>query len=172
MSLIAFINKNSFEIKDELDDYIYCDYEIRNTIATLNKKGYKTSYSCSGHNELGLMLPIHKESIDKLEEYLNKSQNDKALHFIKKEDEYFYHKDEKISTYTYILFQDDYNFQKYPSNFSYDIIDGKSYLSKEINFYKDENHTMRKTDIEIYNELECTYADLEKWANNLPTISK
>lgn len=52
MSLIAFINKNTFEVKDELDEYIYSDYEIRNVIACLNRKGYKTSYSYAGHNEV------------------------------------------------------------------------------------------------------------------------
>lgn len=100
MSLIAFINKNSFEIKNELDEYIYCDYEIRNVIATLNKKGYKTNYSCAGHNELGLMWPLHKENIDKLEEYLRKSKNDKTLHFIKKEKNIFIIKTKK---YQHIL---------------------------------------------------------------------
>ena len=29
MSLISFINKNTYEVVDELDDYIYCDYDIR-----------------------------------------------------------------------------------------------------------------------------------------------
>ena len=170
MSLIAFINKNTFEIKDEVDKYIYCDYEIRNVIATLNRKGYKTDYSCAGHNDVGLLWPLHKEEIDKLEEYLKEAQNDKTLHFIKKEGKYFYHKDEKTSTYPYVSFCHNYNFQKYPSNFTYELIDNKSYLSKKIDFYKDENHAIRKTDAEIYTELEQTHKDLEKWANELPII--
>lgn len=172
MSLIAFINKNTFEVKDELDEYIYCDYEIRNVIAVLNKKGYKTSYSCAGHNELGLMWPLHKENIDKLEEYLKESQNDKTMHFIKKEKEYFYHKDEKVSTYPYISFQHNYDFQNYPNDFTYELVDGKSYLSKTIDFYKDKYHTIRKSDSEIYSELEQTHKDLEKWANDLPVMSE
>ena len=45
-----------------------------------------------------------------------------------------YHKDEKTSTYPYISFRHDYNFQKYPSNFTYELIDNKSYLSKKIDF--------------------------------------
>ena len=32
MSLIAFVDKNTFEVKDKLEEYIYCDYE--------NKKNY------------------------------------------------------------------------------------------------------------------------------------
>lgn len=167
---IAFINKNTFEIKDELNEYIYCDYEIRNVIATLNKKGYKTDFSCAGHNDAGILWPLHKEDINKLEEYLSEAQNDKSLHFVGKNKEYFYHKDEKTATYPYILFHYDYNFQKHPSNFKYELIENKSYLSKKIDFYKDENHTIRKTDEEIYAELEQTHKDLEKWTNELPTI--
>lgn len=51
-------------------------------------------------------------------------------------------------------------------------MDGKSYLSKIIDFYKDEYHTIRKTDSEIYSELEQTHKDLEKWVNDLPIISE
>lgn len=170
MSLIAFINKNTFEVKDELNEYIYCDYEIRNIIALLNKKGYKTNYSCAGHNEVGLFWPTHKEELDKLDDYLKKAENDNALHFIKKDGRYFYHKDEKIATYAYISFDEDYKFKKIPNNFTNEIFNGSSYLSKKIEFYKDENHTIRKTDKEIYSELEEMHKDLEKWVEELPTI--
>ena len=172
MSLIAFIDKKTFEVKDELEEYIYCDYEIRNVIACLNKKGYKTNYSCAGHNEVGLLWTIHKEDINDLEEYLEESKKDKALHFIKKDNNYFYHKDEKVSTYTYISFNDDYKFKTFPNDFTYELINGKSYLSKEINFYKDNNHTIRKTDHEIYKELELSITELEKWVNELPLITQ
>ena len=172
MSLIAFIDKNTFEVKDELKEYIYCDYEIRNVIACLNKKGYKTSYSCAGHNEVGLLWPLHKEDINQLEDYLNDSKTDKALHFVKKDNNFFYHKDEKISTYTYISFEDDYRFKTYPKNFTYELIDGKSYLSKRIDYYNDSNHTIRKEDIEINKELELTILELEKWVKELPIINK
>ena len=60
MALISFINKKTFEIKDELEEYIYCDFEISKIISELNKKGFKTLYSCAGHNEIGLMWPTHK----------------------------------------------------------------------------------------------------------------
>ena len=172
MSLIAFIDKNTFEVKDELEEYIYCDYEIRNVIACLNQKGYKTSYSCAGHNEVGLFWPLHKEDISNLEEYLDKSKTDKALHFMEKDSNYFYHKDEKTATYTYISFDDDYKFKTFPNEFTYELTDGKSYLSKKVDFYKDDNHTIRKTDPEIYKELELTVVELEKWAKELPTIAQ
>lgn len=172
MPLIAFVNKKTFEVKDELEEYIYCDYEIRNVIACLNKKGYMTNYSCAGHNEVGLLWPLHKENISNLEDYLKESKTDKSLHFIKKDKNCFYHKDEKVATYTYISFIDDYKFKVYPNSFTYELIDGKSYLSKRIDFYKDDNHTIRKTDSEIYKELELTVVELEKWAKELPAIIK
>ena len=172
MSLIAFINKKTFEVKDDLEEYIYCDYEIRNAIAILNKKGYKTSYSCAGHNEVGLLWPLHKEDINKLEGYLEAAKTDKALHFIKNDGNYFYHKDEKVDTYTYISFMDEYKFKDYPSGFKYELIDGNSYLSKKTNFYKDDNHIIKKTDSEINNELELTINELERWVKELPPITK
>ena len=172
MSLISFIDKNTFEVKDDLEEYIYCDYEIRNVIALLNKKGYKTNYSCAGHNEVGLLWPLHKEDINCLQEYLEDSKSDKALHFVKKDGDYFYHKDEKVATYTYISFIDDYKFKIYPNDFTYELINGKSYLFKKIDFYKDNNHTIRKTDSEINSELDLTIVELEKWVKELPTVTK
>ena len=41
LALISFINKKTFEIKDELEEYIYCDFEISKIISELNKKGFK-----------------------------------------------------------------------------------------------------------------------------------
>ena len=171
MSLIAFVNKNTFEIKDELDEYIYCDYEIRKVIAALNQKGYKTLYSCAGHNEVGMMWPTQKEKIEKLEEYLEDSKQDCLLKFIEKNHDYFYYKNEKSSTYTYIFFDNKYDFEIYPRNFIYKIVDGKSYLYKQIKFYKDEKHELRKTDKEIYGELQKTHNDLETWVEELPPIN-
>ena len=171
MSLIAFINKKTFEVQDELDEYIYCDYEIRNVIANLNKKGYKTSYSCAGHNEVGILWNLHKEEINKLEEYLEKAKSDEALHFISKDEEYFYHKDEKVATNIYISFSDNYDFKIKPSGFTYELFDNKSYLSKRIDFYEDQNHTIRKTDKVIYDELEQAQNELLEWSNNLPIIA-
>lgn len=41
LALISFINKKTFEIKDELEEYIYCDFEISKIISELNKKVLK-----------------------------------------------------------------------------------------------------------------------------------
>ena len=131
MPLISFINKKTFEIKDELDDYIFCDYEIRKVISKLNKKGYKTTYSCAGHNEVGIFWPLHKEEIEYLDEYMEDAKKDNSLHFVDKDDKYFYHKDEKVATFTYISFDDNYNFKTIPQGFKYELLNNKSYISKK-----------------------------------------
>ena len=92
MALISFINKKTYEITDELEDYIYCDYELRYIIRELNRKGYKTSFSCAGHNQIGLLLDLHKSPIGEINEYLEACKTDASLHFISKDAEYFYHK--------------------------------------------------------------------------------
>jgi len=172
MALISFINKNTYEIKDELEEYIYCDYEISYTIANLNKKGYKTDYSCAGHNEMGLLWPIHKLPISELDEYLKEAKNDKALHFISKDNEYFYHKDEKVKTYIYISFQEDYKFKEYPEGFDYELYNGNSYISKEIEYFTDNEHTKRKTDSEVYKELSEAQSALKEWVDKLEPLNK
>ena len=40
MALTKYINLVTFETSDEIEGFIECDYEIANTIALLNKKGY------------------------------------------------------------------------------------------------------------------------------------
>jgi hypothetical protein len=83
MSLISFINKKTYEVVDELEDFIYCDYDLRYIIAELNKKGYKTLFSCSGHFDVGLLDYTHKEPIEDLEDFLEQAKEDSSLHIIK-----------------------------------------------------------------------------------------
>ena len=166
-ALIYFINKKTFEIKDELEEYIYCDFEISKIISELNKKGFKTLYSCAGHNEIGLMWPTHKLPISEYESYKERSKIDKSLHLVKKEKEYFYHKDEKTSTWIYISFSKNYNFHSIPLGFEYQLVNGNSYISKKIDFYFDDAHTIRKSDSQIDEELFLSRCELEKWVKTL-----
>ena len=51
----SIIDKNTFEIYEHDEDYpniFICDKRIASSIALLNKKGYKTLASCSGHYRL------------------------------------------------------------------------------------------------------------------------
>lgn len=171
MALISFINKSTYDVIDELDDYIYCDYDLRYIIATLNKKGYETVYSCSGHNEVGLLEYTHREPISELEDFLKESKTNLSLHYIDKDDNYFYHKDEKVYTYTYIYFKDNYKFKNAPKDFTLEVLEDKSYISKKVTFYKDSRNTIRKTDNDIFKELEQNYLDLKEWVDDLEYIN-
>lgn len=79
-----------------------------------------------------MKLPLHKEDVSNLDEYLEESITDNALHFLKKDNNYFYHKDDKVDTYTYISFADAYKFEICPDGFTYELVNGKSYLSKKL----------------------------------------
>ena len=47
-----YINLKNYETSFDIDGYIPCDPEIIDAIAILNQKGYKTLYSCAGHNKV------------------------------------------------------------------------------------------------------------------------
>lgn len=59
--------------KDNL--HFIIDYGMRNIISYLNKAGYKTEYSCSGHKDMGsipyVLFVDHKHLNDKYEKLLN-----------------------------------------------------------------------------------------------------
>ena len=167
MSLISFINKNTYEVVDELDDYIYCDYDIRYIISELNRKGYRTLFSCSGHLDVGLLDYTHKEPLEELEDFLEETKVDSSLHIIKKDDKYFYHKDEKTYTCTYISFDKVYDFNVLPKDFVVEVVDNKTNIYKKIFFYKDSKNTNRKSDQEILSELNQNYEDLKEWVRLL-----
>lgn len=61
---LSYINKKTFEItnnlamdtEEYLNDYFEVDELIAEAVAELNKKGYKTKFSCSGHTYKGEQL--------------------------------------------------------------------------------------------------------------------
>ena len=167
MSLISFINKKTYEVVDELEDFIYCDYDLRYIIAELNKKGYKTLFSCSGHLDVGLLDYTHKEPIEDLEDFLEQAKEDSSLHIIKKDDKYFYHKDEKTYTCTYITFDRVYDFNVLPKDFIVEVVDNKTSIYKKVFFYNDSKNTDRKSDKQISSELNQNYENLKDWVNKL-----
>ena len=105
---------------------------------------------------------MHKSPIGELNEYLEACKTDASLHFVSKDEEYFYHKDERVFAYTYIWFDDDYRFNNVPKDFVLELLDVKSYISKKIQYYKDEDNIIRKTDKEIFDEWEIIYNNLKE----------
>lgn len=61
MDNFRFINLETYEITENPENYIYADKDIVETIAVLNKKGYKTTSSCSGHANLKVIQWIEKK---------------------------------------------------------------------------------------------------------------
>ena len=104
------------------------DKDIAESISLLNKKGYYTRYSCSGHVKDPRMY--EKYRVKKDEKF-----NDKDLGYILKDDKDNY---EILmpNRYTsiYLMFDKKYEFDNVPIGF-YTLDDGVTIIYKEIMYY-------------------------------------
>ena len=69
----SIIDKATFEVCTHAEDHpnvFVCDKQIAPVISLLNKKGYKTFASCSGHYRIEF-YEYFDEDINKLKEYQN-----------------------------------------------------------------------------------------------------
>ena len=72
-------------MKDEDENIFICDRHIAPTVAELNKKGYKTVYSCEGHIVFGWTeidhcnLSLLKDALSALYEWAKKLPKKKTL---------------------------------------------------------------------------------------------
>ena len=76
----SIIDKESFEVCTNAEDHpkvFVCDKLIAPTVALLNKKGYKTFASCSGHYKIEFYEYLN-EDIKNLDEY--QKYNDPRTH--------------------------------------------------------------------------------------------
>ncbi len=164
----SIIDKTTFEVCIHAEDHpkvFVCDKHIAPAISILNKKGYKTFASCSGHYRIEF-YEYFDEDISKLKEY---KQDDKII--IKKiKDNSFDYWKEVDKTLLYILFADKYEFSNLPSEFKLYINDGLDYprtcIECEINYY-DKNNEHRKK-IGVLKEIDYKCKLLIEWAENLP----
>lgn len=143
-----YIDKNTFEI---VDNVFEVDEQIADTISILNKKGYLTLYSCSGHVKdprLYEKYPIEKAD-DCCDSFII---DDKSILI------------PYLSTRIYILFDKEYSFKTLPKNFIIENLDCKSIIFKEIDFYI--NNIKRKSN-DIQKEINESNNDLLEWAQNL-----
>ena len=166
----SIIDKESFEVYLHAEDYpkaIICDKSLSKVIALLNKKGYKTFASCSGHYEISF-YEYFDIDIKELSEY----ENDPHVIIKNIRDNKFDCWEEKEKTFTYILFDKIYDFEDLPDGFEYKISQNpitaidRSCIGKYINYYHSDNN--RKTRKEIEQEIDENCETLLKWAEKLP----
>lgn len=164
----SIIDKDTFEVCTHAEDHpqvFICDKRIAPVIALLNKKGYKTFASCSGH----CRIEFHEyfdEDISKLKEY----QNDEKIIIKKIKHNTFDYWQEVDRTLLYILFDNKYVFDNLPKDFELTINVGKGYprtcIECEISFYDELNQ--HKKMISVLKEIDSKCEILKQWVDKLP----
>lgn len=164
---MKYINNKTFEVYDE-DEYFNVDDLIADAVSILNKKGYKTLFSCEGHDK-SYQCYRYTYDISKLDEIKNDS--DCTIGKIREKDFDFY-VDVKISS-TYIKFKGHYNFPCLPEGFSYESdLEGDDehsgdLIEKIVHFYENGNKRNGK---DIYNDIKNANDNLLSWAKKLPNL--
>lgn len=160
----SIINKNTFEVyvhAENHPDVFICDKQIANALATLNRKGYKTFASCSGHYKVEF-YEYFNEDLSKLEE-MKKDDQIIIKNINENGFDYWY---EVRKTAIYVLFNEKYNFDNLPSSFDIEVFNGKTNLEHLIYYYDENNKKRNRQDVEYEIKKYCEI--LEKWANHLP----
>lgn len=160
----SIIDKKTFEIYTHAEDYpnaIICDKEIAPAIATLNKKGYKTLASCSGHYKISFY-----EWLDQDLKYLDEIKKINKNIIKRIGDKSFDYWSEVTETYIYILFDNKYDFSILPEGFEERDSNDRTSLEHKINYYDENDNRLNQK--EIIKEIEKYCEILYKWASNLP----
>lgn len=167
MDNFSIIEKNTYEIFKHEEDCPFAfisDKAIAPSISELNKKGYETLASCSGHykNEF---YEWFNEDIKKLNEYEN---NDKVIIKEIRDDSFDYWTIVDTTT-TYILFNKHYDFDNLPDGFEYySLDDDRTCIQSEINYYDEFNNRKKRQVVE--EEIEKNCIKLLEWVKQLPNM--
>lgn len=153
---MSLIHKVNFDILEYCEDgmeeeYFEVDENIALIIALLNKKGYKTTFCCSGHAFPGIS-----------EFYADNEESFECLIFsdlqdIRFEGGRYKALDRGNAKYCYIAFGEDYSFSELPEGFTYD----KSYKTIEKE-YVSESDTY-----ELIQEIVDSMKALYEWTKGL-----
>lgn len=167
MDNFSIIDKNTYEVFKHEEDCPYafiCDKALAPTVALLNKKGYETFASCSGHYK-SEFYEWFDEDISNLEEY----QKDKNIIITEIRENNFDYMSIVDKTLTYILFSKKYEFDSIPEIFEFykDEYD-RTCIQSWINYY-DENNKRKKRSI-VEKEIEQRCNILKEWVNKLPDM--
>ena len=155
-----FISPN-FEVVDSIPGYFEVDDDIALVIALLNKKGYITTYSCSGHNKIEY-TDEDTCSIDLLEDLID----DDRIRILRHENNKTVFTSEVLGNSTYITFKDAYEFDTLPNGFTLNEFNNGLVLSKSLDYYP-EGSKIRKSQSDIDKEVKNNCLSLLKWAKNL-----
>lgn len=158
--VMSLIHKESFDILNNCEegkegDYFEVDENIALIISLLNKKGYRTTFCCSGH----AFANINEFRAD------NKEDFDCIIFFdlqdIRYENGRFKAFDKDNAKYCYIMFAEDYSFSMLPEGFTYDK-DNKC-IEKE---YASESDTY-----DLIQEIVDSMKALYEWAKELVPLN-
>ena len=138
-----YINNDTFEF---VDNVFEVDELIADTIKVLNKKGYYTRYSCSGHVSDFRIYELHND------------------YNIKDNIGYLMDDGSRLIPYTfttvYVFFDNNYNFQTLPDGF----VKNNNVIEFIIDYYIDG---VRKKNDDIANEIMFANRILLEWAMSL-----
>lgn len=158
MDNFRFINLETYEITENPENYIYADKDIVETIAVLNKKGYKTKACCSGHAKIRVTQWIDKkENLDKYYYTIPTKQADPET--AKQGYVVFQYINPKIDTY--IMFDDEYQFPNLPKGFE----QNKNTIRKIMNVFDENNEAYEM--IVLDEKIKKTNEELLEWAKEL-----
>lgn len=168
-----YINTKTFEISWDMPDYIPCDDEIAEAIAILNQKGYKTLYSCAGHNRV-FEKYIVKCSKEEKEDLL---KNKNRIYIIEEDNQYLYYVPKITTTDTYVCFKESikYVVDNLPNGFKYEEYEDEDTTFYTIRcvheMYKDEECKIRKSNKEIDEHIKNAQGALYEWAKSLKDLN-
>ena len=164
----SIIDRKNFKVYKHSEDYpnaFICDKLIAPCVSILNKKGYKTKASCSGHYKLE-----YYEYFDCDLKFLDEYSKDERIIIKRIKDNGFDYIEEVDCTHIYILFDGIYHFDKLPDNFKCEDFESRSCVDCKVDYYDKFNNKRMRSKVEKELEEKCEV--LRNWASNLPELKE
>lgn len=155
-----FIDRETFEVYEEYPKAFICDENIAFAVANLNRLGYKTEASCEGHYKGGYM-ELTNTPIEHLE-YIKQDPYCIVGEIREKDFDYCC---ERMSSFIYIRFKENYDFKELPEGFSFRNEGERCEIDHPICYYDSENRRRKRNEIE--QELKYYQEILNEWAIDL-----
>ena len=163
---VVYLN-DIFEIS-KLPTEIEVDEQIVDIIITLNKKGYRTKYCCSGHyDDSKITDSISKDNISETE--FHKFIEEHNIPIFSEDENNYYYGYPALGTSCYISFEKDVEIPFFPEGFEYE---EKNIIRRRLDYYFGENFTHKKSEEEINLEIKTNVENLRVWVNKLPELIK